>query len=133
MSFLIIFFSHSGTPYIPAVWAAPLSKKAGKYPVIVFSHGLGACKFFYSGTYAELASHGFVVAALEHRDTSACATFYYASPKDHAQSKRTWIKHHKMGFGHENFPARVKQVILLWDEIILRKNTLTTMSALFCS
>ena len=100
----------SGTSYVPAVWAAPLSKAQQKFPVVVFSHGLGACKFFYSGTYAELASHGFVVAALEHRDTSACATYYYASPQDHANSKRTWIKHHKMGFGLENFPARVKQL-----------------------
>ncbi|XP_026274506.1 platelet-activating factor acetylhydrolase [Frankliniella occidentalis] len=100
----------SGTPYIPAVWAAPLCKQKEKFPVVVFSHGLGACKFFYSGTYTELASQGFVVAALEHRDTSACATYYYASPQDHLQSKKTWIKHHKMGFGLENFPARVKQV-----------------------
>lgn len=100
----------SGTPYIPAVWAAPLSKRREKFPVIVFSHGLGACRFFYSSTYAELASHGFIVAAVEHRDTSACATYYYATPQDHSHRKRTWIKHHKMGFGAENFPARVKQV-----------------------
>lgn len=103
-------FFCAGTSYIPAVWAAPLSKNREKFPVIVFSHGLGACKFFYSGTYAELASYGFVVAALEHRDTSACATYYYASPQDYSRSKRTWIRHHKMGFGLENFPARVKQV-----------------------
>ncbi|XP_034256826.1 platelet-activating factor acetylhydrolase-like [Thrips palmi] len=100
----------TGTPYIPAVEAAPLSKRKEKFPVVVFSHGLGASKFFYSGTYTELASHGFIVAALEHRDRSACATYYYASPQDHLKSKRTWIKHHKMGFGPENFPARVKQL-----------------------
>lgn len=92
------------------MWVAPLSKSREKFPVVVFSHGLGACKFFYSGTYAQLASHGFIVAALEHRDTSACVTYYYASPQDHSKSVRTWIKHHKMGFGPENYPARVKQV-----------------------
>ena len=37
------------------------------FPVIIFSHGLGGCRATYSGTCCDLASHGYVVAAVEHR------------------------------------------------------------------
>ena len=37
------------------------------FPVIVFSHGLSAMRTIYSGICCDLASHGYVVAAVEHR------------------------------------------------------------------
>lgn len=37
------------------------------FPVIVFSHGLGGMRTTYSGICCDLASHGYVVAAVEHR------------------------------------------------------------------
>jgi len=49
------------------VWNADVQQEGGKLPVIVFSHGLGTSRFFYSSVCMELASHGFVVAAVEHR------------------------------------------------------------------
>ena len=37
------------------------------FPVMVFSHGLGAMSLTYSGICADVASHGYVVASVEHR------------------------------------------------------------------
>uniref|UniRef100_A0A7S4NDT3 1-alkyl-2-acetylglycerophosphocholine esterase n=1 Tax=Odontella aurita TaxID=265563 RepID=A0A7S4NDT3_9STRA len=41
-------------------------------PLVVFSHGLGGCAEMYTGLCASLASYGFVVVAIEHRDGSGC-------------------------------------------------------------
>uniref|UniRef100_A0A914ZD01 1-alkyl-2-acetylglycerophosphocholine esterase n=1 Tax=Parascaris univalens TaxID=6257 RepID=A0A914ZD01_PARUN len=51
------------------------SQETSSFPVVLFSHGLSACRHFYSIFCASLASYGFVVAAIEHRDHSACWTF----------------------------------------------------------
>ncbi|KAK5980131.1 Platelet-activating factor acetylhydrolase plasma/intracellular isoform II [Trichostrongylus colubriformis] len=45
------------------------------FPVVIFSHGLSGCRHFYSTYCASLASNGFVVAAVEHSDYSACWTY----------------------------------------------------------
>ena len=58
---------------IPAIRNAPLLKpttKAGRWPVMVFSHGLGGSRNAYSHLVGSLASHGMVVIAPEHRDGS---------------------------------------------------------------
>ncbi|XP_042222416.1 platelet-activating factor acetylhydrolase-like isoform X2 [Homarus americanus] len=57
----------------PAIWEAAMAEK--KFPVVVFSHGLSANRSIYSTVCSELASHGFVVAAVEHRDRSGSASF----------------------------------------------------------
>lgn len=45
-----------------------------KFPVIIFSHGLGGSRLCYSTICGELASHGCIVVAIEHRDGSGART-----------------------------------------------------------
>ncbi|MCJ1469995.1 hypothetical protein MMC07_008640 [Pseudocyphellaria aurata] len=59
---------------IPALRDAPLSEpgiNSKRWPVMVFSHGLGGTKNAYSHLAGSLSSHGVVVIAPEHRDGSA--------------------------------------------------------------
>ena len=49
--------------------AAPAPSRG--WPLVVFSHGMYGCAMSYSSLCAEMASHGAVVVALEHKDGSA--------------------------------------------------------------
>ncbi|ESP03410.1 hypothetical protein LOTGIDRAFT_237716 [Lottia gigantea] len=58
--------------YVPALWQAPILKEhKRKHPVVILSHGIGGNRTTYTALCCELASQGFVVAAIEHSDGSA--------------------------------------------------------------
>ncbi|XP_050536832.1 platelet-activating factor acetylhydrolase-like [Daktulosphaira vitifoliae] len=79
--------------YIPTITNAPLSQTQKSYPLFIFSHGYAATRFMCSEYCNSIASHGFIVAALEHRDRSAAATYYYDSPESVFNNTPTWIRH----------------------------------------
>ncbi|XKL62109.1 hypothetical protein PGB90_001942 [Kerria lacca] len=90
IKFLLFFVKKA---YIPTLWEEPVSKKLNKLPVIVFSHGYGATRFLCSTVCNELASRGYIVAAIEHKDKSASITYYYDSESSRDNDKRTFIHH----------------------------------------
>ena len=49
-----------------AVLDAPLSPSARRYPLVLFSHGLGAPRAIYTTLLMRLASAGYIVAAIDH-------------------------------------------------------------------
>ncbi|XP_004674080.1 PREDICTED: platelet-activating factor acetylhydrolase [Condylura cristata] len=79
-----------GSTNIPASWNSPL-RTGEKYPLIIFSHGLGAFRTIYSAIGMELASQGFIVAAVEHRDESASATYYFQDQCAAEIANQSWI------------------------------------------
>jgi platelet-activating factor acetylhydrolase len=65
-------------PKVPVVHQAqPAKPPSGKWPVVVFSHGMGCNRYAYSKICYDLCSEGFIVASVEHRDGSACHSKYF--------------------------------------------------------
>ncbi|XP_039604931.1 platelet-activating factor acetylhydrolase [Polypterus senegalus] len=111
-----------GSYKIPAEWNAPF-KTGNKYPLVIFSHGLGAFRTLYSAICIEIASRGFIVAAVEHRDESASATYYYKEKttkhkqvvvpnSSHVSTdlEVNWLYYRSLKQGEPEFPLRNNQV-----------------------
>lgn len=68
--------------------------KEPKFPLVLFSHGLGGTRTMYSSVCGEFASYGFVVCAIEHRDGSGPRTFV-----NHAKSGPGSMKDNEVNGG----------------------------------
>lgn len=132
-----------GCSKIPASMDAPF-KSNEKCPVIIFSHGLGAFRTLYSAICAELASQGFIVASVEHRDQSASATYYFREktesekakdkkPKTSASAEdnlvKEWMYYRALRHGESEFALRNKQVKQRADECILALDKLNEINS----
>ncbi|XP_054425437.1 platelet-activating factor acetylhydrolase isoform X2 [Pteronotus mesoamericanus] len=98
-----------GSVKTPARWNSPL-RTGEKYPLIVFSHGLGAFRTIYSAIGNDLASHGFIVATVEHRDGSASATYYFNDQSAAEIGNKSWVYLKILRQGEEQAPLRSTQV-----------------------
>jgi predicted dienelactone hydrolase len=60
---------------LPAVSDAPPLHRAGGWPVVLFSTGYGVERQLYTGLVEDLASHGFVVVAIDHPHDASIVAF----------------------------------------------------------
>jgi len=102
----------ANNPRIPVVHQA--QPKNHSFPLVIFSHGLGCNRYTYSKICYDLCSEGFFVAAVEHRDGSACFTRYFNSGKSFE------IEHRKLSgkeSSDEEYSIRNAQVSLRKQEV----------------
>ncbi|XP_063309221.1 platelet-activating factor acetylhydrolase 2, cytoplasmic-like [Pelobates fuscus] len=99
-----------GYSRIPVAWNAPFVAGNDRKPVIIFSHGLRAFRTVYSTLCRELASYGYLVAAVEHRDGSACATYHLYSKPGNENVNDVWVPFRKVEPGMKEFYLRNYQV-----------------------
>ncbi|XP_068122248.1 platelet-activating factor acetylhydrolase 2, cytoplasmic-like [Hyperolius riggenbachi] len=102
-----------GSPQVPVIWNGDLMPGKDRKPLIIFSHGLGSFRGAYSSLCSELASNGFLVAAVEHRDGSACATYHFSDVSAEGTStalQEVWIPFRKPQPGTRLFYFRNYQV-----------------------
>ncbi|KAF3032057.1 hypothetical protein E8E12_001807 [Didymella heteroderae] len=88
-----------------------------RWPVMVFSHGLGGSRNAYSHICGSLASHGIVVVAPDHRDGSAPINFIHApDPQSKEKVQRVDYKRIDHKPSPDVYAARDTQLrIRLWE------------------
>ncbi len=102
--FPTIFRMLNGKVFTPIIENASLNTDQ-KWPVVVFSHGLGCARFTYSQICYDIASHGFVVIAPEHRDGSGCSSFWKEK-----EAPRAFIPHRRVHHDENEYEVRNSQV-----------------------
>jgi len=102
------------------------SSPPSSFPVVVFSHGLGGSLEMYTQLCRNLASHGFIVFAMEHEDGSASFArsgvdgkrIYYDRPDNTPYSKDKVLK-----FRGPMYEKRIGEVKNLLDYLYSLRTT----------
>eukprot|EP00977_Amphora_coffeiformis_P015369 scaffold4510_cov183-Amphora_coffeaeformis.AAC.54 len=130
---LLSFLSQRTHPCI--LNAAPIvgTENKSKFPIVVFSHGLGGCMEMYTALCQQIASLGYYVVALEHEDGSGAyaessnssdkkGPIYYKRPDDTPYS-RTKVVNFRQPF----LTQRVREI----DQVLeyLKQQSTTTTKA----
>ncbi|KAG9045820.1 hypothetical protein FS837_005610 [Tulasnella sp. UAMH 9824] len=89
----------------------------GKWPLIVFSHGLAGTRNTYSQFCSNLASEGYVVLSLEHRDRSGPAFIDPKSGDEQHYFKIEQVKWEKGYAPPDHMPWKVEQLEFRRNEI----------------
>jgi len=114
----------ANNPRIPVIHQAQALQK--RFPLVVFSHGLGCNRYSYSKICYDLCSEGFFVAAVEHREGSAGFSRYISAGETYE------IEHLKLGGREtldEEYTIRNSQILRRKREVsraldlVLRINT----------
>jgi len=111
----------NGQVFCPILRNAPISTEK-QWPVLVFSHGLGCSRFAYSRICTDLASHGFLVAAVEHRDGSSCLSFVMQ------EGERRFIQHRRVGEEEHEYQIRHSQLQQRAEEAIRALDLVTSLA-----
>ena len=105
-------------------WLTALLKEQQKRPVVVFSHGLAACRTSYSYVCTDLASRGYFVAAVEHGDGSGCLRTVKKGKDAAVEFKYQEL----LAPGTPEYDIRNKQVKIRATEVSEALNTLEEMN-----
>ena len=100
-----------GYPSTHANENAAMPLRPMRFPVLVFSHGLGLTSEVYTAEFEDLASHGYVVAAIDHTYDSTFTLFPGGRFVTFAQEK--WDTESKKPGGFLNY---VKERVEVWAQ-----------------
>jgi len=100
---------------IPALFGEKVNTD-NKLKCLMFSPGYASNRYLYSVACTELASRGYLVVTIEHKDGSACYTYYYKSKADAQTDTRAHIGVKLIKFGEGHYEERNKQAYQRTDE-----------------
>jgi predicted dienelactone hydrolase len=110
----------NGLPLLHAVEGAEILHGHARYPVLIFSHGWGLQSPLYSATLEDFASHGYIVAAVDHPYDTTVTVFpdghiaKFAQDKFDAAAKKP---HGYIDFAYERIQVMAEDVRFVVDQL----------------
>ncbi len=97
-----------------ALLEAPPLAEAAPFPLILISHGITGMRSLHTSMAENLASHGYVVAALDHSYDANLTVF----PDGHTADYRSDLTAHpdSAAIRHRQLDTRVKDILFLLDQ-----------------